>query len=157
MNPLRFNKRSVLLLGLLLPGLCLAENLVTNSNMETTGGWRGDRRFEKVEDNAVISMEAKKNKTVSFSQDVNTAKALGLVLKFRYRTADYAGRGLQLRGSRNDGGSTLHNRTLVADDKWHDVSWNFSEVRGSNRINFSIELLEGTGKVLFDDVTVEAK
>ena len=157
MNPLPLNKSLVLLLGLLIPALCVAENLFTNSNMDTTGGWKGDRRFEKVEDNAVISLEAKKNKTSSFSQDVNTAKALGLVLKFRYRTADYAGRGLQLRASRTDGSSTFHDQKLVADDKWHDASWNFSEVRGSNRINFSIELLEGTGKVLFDDVTVEAK
>ncbi len=157
MNPHPLFKRSLLLLGVLIPAVCLAESLFTNSNMDTTGGWRGDRRFEKVEDNAVVSMEAKKNKTVSFSQDVNTAKTPDLVIKLRYQTSDYAGRGLQLRALRNDGSSTFHNRPLVADGKWHDMTWNFSEVRGSNRITFSVELLEGTGKVLFDDVTVEPK
>jgi hypothetical protein len=150
-------KRLLLFLGLLVPGLCLAENLFNNSAMDTTGAWRGDRRFEKVEGNAVISLEAKKNKTVSFAQDVNTARTTDLVLKLRYQTTDYTGRGVQLRATRMDDSSTFHNRQLVADGKWHDLSWNFSEVRGSNRITFSVELLEGTGKVLFDDVTVEPK
>lgn len=157
MNAPLVTKRFVLLLALVVPGLCAAENLFTNSTMDTTGAWRGDRRFDKVEGNAVISLEAKKDKSVSFSQDANTAKARDLVLKLRYQTSDYAGRGLEFRGLRTDDSSTFHKRQLVADGKWHDLSWTFSEVRGSSRIIFSIELLEGAGKVLFDDVTVEPK
>ena len=157
MNNIFSTKRTVLGVALLVPGLCLAENLLTNSSMDTTGAWRGDRRFESVEGNAVISLEAKKNKPVSFSQDVTTRKITDVVLKFRYQTSDYAGRGLQLRATRQDDSSTHNNRQLKADGKWHEMTWNFSEIRGSQRLTFSIELLEGTGKVLFDDVTVEAK
>jgi hypothetical protein len=151
-------KIRVLLLALLVTSVAYAENLFTNSSMDTTGGWHGDRRFETVEDNKVATLEAKKNRTVSFSQDVDARNANDLILKFRYRTSDYVGRGLQLRGTRQGrGGSTLTTRPLKADGQWHDMSWNFSEVRDANRITFMLELLEGTGKVWFDDVTVEAK
>ena len=157
MNKILPAKPAVLFLALLLPCLCLAENLFTNSSMDTTGSWRGDRRFENVEGNAVLSLEAKKNKPVYFSQDVNTRKATDVVLKFRYQTSDYSGRGLQVRGLRQDDSSTFNNRQLKADGKWHDMTWNFTEIRGSQRMTFSVELLEGTGKVLFDDVTLETK
>ncbi|MCA1659462.1 MAG: hypothetical protein LC642_02815 [Verrucomicrobiaceae bacterium] len=150
-------KARILLFALLVPVIVFAENLFTNSSMDTTGGWQGDRRFETIEDNKVAVLEAKKNRTVSFSQDVDTRNATDLVLKLRYKTADYAGRGLQLRGSRPGSGSTISTRQLKADDQWHDMTWAFSEVRKSNRVKFEIELLEGTGKVFFDDVTVEAK
>lgn len=157
MGTILSSRSAVLFLVLLVPCLCLAENLFTNSSMDTTGAWRGDRRFETVDGNAVLTLEAKKNKTVSFSQDVTTRKVTDVVLKFRYQTSDYSGRGLQLRATRQDDSSTHNNRQLKADGKWHEMTWTFSEVRGSNRLTFSIELLEGTGKVLFDDVTVEEK
>lgn len=151
-------KTRLLVLALLVASVSYAENLFTNSSMDTTGGWQGDRRFETVDGNKVASLEAKKNRTVSFSQDVSTRDVSDLVLKLRYRTADYAGRGLQLRGRRQArGGSTLTTRPLKADGQWHEMTWNFTEVRDANRVTFTIELLEGTGKVLFDDVTVEAK
>ncbi len=149
--------KKYLLIALLIPTLCLAENLFRNSDMETGSGWSGDRRFEKVDENRVMVMEARKGRTVTCYQDVATRDQKDLILKFRYRTKDYSGRGLQLRGLRQNDSSTFRNINLKADDQWHDFEWQFSEIRGSSKIRFSFELLEGEGKVFLDDVALEPK
>ncbi|MEO7725041.1 MAG: hypothetical protein ABIU29_10235 [Chthoniobacterales bacterium] len=149
--------KKYLLIALLTPTLCLGENLFRNSDMDIGAAWSGDRRFEKVDDNQAMVMEAKKGRTVSCYQDAATRGQKDLILKFRYRTQDYIGRGLQLRGSRQNDSSTFRTISLKADDQWHDFEWQFSEIRGSSKIRFSFELLEGAGKVFLDDVTLEPK
>ncbi|AHF90736.1 hypothetical protein OPIT5_11515 [Opitutaceae bacterium TAV5] len=149
--------KTLLVLASLVPVVACAENLFKNSDMNGSGGWKGDRKYETVDGNRALSLSAEKKKIVSFSQDVKSKGITDLVLKFRYKTSDYKGRGLELRGKRDDGSSTFRTSDLKADDKWHAYTWNFSHVRGSETILFSIELLEGEGKVLFDDITVEPK
>lgn len=155
MKSLKFARLATLLT--IIPVAAIAENLFRNSDMNGSGGWKGDRKYETIDDNRVISLTADKKNTVSFSQEVNSKDTTDLVLKFRYKTADYSGRGLELRGKREDRSYTFRNATLKADDTWHNYTWVFTQVRGSKTILFSIELLEGQGKVIFDDITVEPK
>lgn len=149
-------KRTLLIIALM-PTLCFAENLFKNSSMDTASTWAGDRKFETVEGERVISLEAKKNKPQSFYQEVDTRDVKDVVLKFRYRTSDYSGRGLQIRGKRQNRSSTFRTINLTADGQWHEYTWQFTEMRDSGRMRFSLELLEGTGTVLIDDVTLEPK
>jgi len=149
-----------------------AENLFDNSKMDTAGGWKGTKKFVKeespaaedqntneaeVKENRVLVVSAKKRDWVEFSQEVASKGIKDLVLKFRYRTNDYAGRGLELRGYRQDRSSTFKNYTLVADGQWHEIEWKFTQVGNSNKIDFSFFILEGEGDVSFDDITVEPR
>ncbi|MDR1283361.1 MAG: hypothetical protein LBK99_21460 [Opitutaceae bacterium] len=149
--------KTLLVFASVLPAVACAGNLFKNSDMNGSGGWKGDRKYETVDGNRAISLGAEKKKTVSFSQDVKSKGITDLVLKFRYKTSDYKGRGLELRGKRDDGSWTFRNSDLKADGQWHNYTWNFNQVRGSETILFSVELLEGEGRVFFDDITVEPK
>jgi hypothetical protein len=147
-----------------------AENLFSNGNMNTAGGWKGDGKMVKDEpakgeaavqdakdlENRYLLLSAKKNGPVSFRQEVDTKGLVSVNLKFRYKTKDYKGPGLELRGKRMDGGSTFTNRELKADGEWHEMSWTFTQVAGSRKIDFSVILIQGEGEVAFDDVTAEA-
>ncbi len=155
-------------------GPLAAENLFANTTMDTTGGWKGDKKFvnegddnkaakkpakdeaaDKDKANRCLLLTAKLREQVSFSQEVATKGVTDLVLKFRYRTKDYVGRGFMLRGKRTDGGSTFTDRTLVKDGEWHEMTWDFSQVQGSNKVDFVFMALEGTGDIYLDDITVE--
>lgn len=154
--------------------LC-AENLFDNSTMDTTGGWRGDKKFVKEGDdekgakkaakaepdgqekpNRCLLLSAKPRVQVSFNQEVVTKGLTDLTLKFRYRTKDYIGRGFVVRGKRANRDSTFTDRTLVKDGEWHEMSWDYTQVDGSNKIDFIFTVLEGTGDIYLDDITVEA-
>lgn len=167
-------KKAVVCFLTLLCPLC-AENLFDNSTMDSTGGWKGDKKFvkegaagktpkkpakEEADNkemlNRVLQLTAKLRGQVSFSQEVPTKGLTDLLVKFRYRTKDYIGRGLMLRGLRPNGGSTYTSRPLVSDGEWHEMTWEFDQVDGSNKIEFVFMALEGTGDIYFDDITVEA-
>lgn len=158
MKSLRIVVVSITAIGIVMATPSIAENLFDNSSMDSSSSWRGDRDYEAEpgnEENRVIVLEANERRAVSFYQDVNTTRIKDLIFKFRYKSDNYKGRGYQTRGIRTDRSSTFRNRTVEADGEWHEVEWRFSEIRGSRRIRFEIELLEGEGEVLFDDVTVE--
>ncbi len=145
--------------------------------MDTAGGWKGTKKIASEDDgtakddkaakpekpdkehkaNRVLIVTAKKNDPVSFNQQVDTKDVEDLVITFRYRTKDYAGRGLELRGIRPDRGSTLTNYKLVADGAWHEITWKFGQLRGNKKIDFQFALLQGDGSVEFDDVSAVAK
>ncbi len=84
-------KHALLMLALM-PTLCLAENLFKNSSMDTASTWAGDRNFETVEGNRVMSLKAKKNKDVIFSQEIDARDQKALAVRFRYQSIDYKGR-----------------------------------------------------------------
>lgn len=147
-----------------------AENLFDNSTMDTTGGWKGSKKFAKEEtakpqdqvakktdtkENRIIIVSAKKREVVSFSQEVSSKGLTDVVVTFRYRTKDYSGRGLEVRGTRQDRSSTYSSYQIVADGQWHEVRWKFDQIRNSNKMDFSFILLEGEGDLHFDDITVE--
>lgn len=149
--------RKQILLILMMPLFASAENLAKDSSMDTSTGWSGDRKFKVVEDNRVLEMEADKKKTVFVHQDLRTREITDLYIKFRYRSSDYKGRGLQMRGKRDTGSSTFRTITITANGKWNEVEWRFSEIRGSNELRLSLELLQGEGTVMIDDVVVETE
>ena len=165
-------KITVCFLALIGP-LC-AENLFDNSTMDTTGGWKGSKKFVKEGDdlsvpkspakdeaaakdkaNRCLLLTAKLRGQVSFNQEVATKGVTDLTLKLRYRTKNYVGRGFMLRAKRADGGFTYTDRPLEVDGKWHEMTWDFGQVQGSNKIDFVFQALEGTGDIYFDDITVE--
>lgn len=149
--------KTLVALILSLPLCLFAENLAKDSTMDTSTGWSGDRKFEEIEDNRVLVLEAEKKKIVSVHQDIKTRDLSDLYVTLRYRSDDYEGRGFQLRGKRQNGSSTYRTHTLIADGKWHEIKWRFSELRGSNELRLSLDLLEGEGTVLIDDVVVETE
>ena len=150
-------KKTAFLCSLALVSCLSAENLFDNSTMDTAGGWKGSRKFVVEEkDNRVLSVEAKKRGPVSFSQKVPLRGLTDLVLKFRYRTANYNGRGFELKGTRPDDTWTFVNRAVETDGQWHEMEWTYTQVKGSNSIDFEISVLEGEGEIFFDDVTVES-
>lgn len=133
------------------------ENLFKNSDVNTPTVWQGDRKFDKDGENKVIKIVAKKSDTQKFLQEVSVGDAKDLVLSFRYKSADYKGRGLQLRGKRENGSSTFRNVTPKVSGEWVQYTWDFSEIRDSKRMVFSIEVLEGEGVFLFDDIKLTTK
>lgn len=141
-----------------------AENLFSNGAMDSAGGWKGTKKMvEEPKDekslekpNRCLMLTAKKSDPVSFNQEADTKGLFGVNLRFRYRTKDYQGLGLELRGVRQDGSFTYTNRPLEADGQWHEVSWAFNQVVGSKKIDFTFRLLQGMGDVYFDDISAEA-
>ncbi|MEX2579762.1 MAG: hypothetical protein WD342_11950 [Verrucomicrobiales bacterium] len=146
-------KRTLLIVALA-PTLCLAENLVKDGTMDTATVWSGDRKFETIDDNRVLVLESKRNRNAKVATDVKTRDLHDLVITFRYKSADFEGRGIQLLCTRPDSSYVYQNVNVRADDKWHEHTWNFSEVRDARSLEFSIELLEGSGSVLIDDVVI---
>jgi hypothetical protein len=162
-------KNTIFCLMALVAPLC-AQNLFSNGTMDTAGGWKGDGKMVKGDPvkgepakeagkepaNRFLLLSAKKNGPVSFRQEVDTKGLITVNLKFRYKSTDYKGPGLEIRGKRMDGSSTFSNRDLVVDGEWHEMSWSFTQVGGSKKIDFSFIVIQGEGEVAFDDVTVEA-
>ncbi len=153
-----------------------ADNLFDNGTMDTAGGWKGSRKIIKDEEAAahpappaangksvkqeeprVLLVSAKKRDIVSFSQEIETRGLTDIIITFRYRTKDYIGRGLELRGVRRDRNSTYTNRPVVADGRWHEVEWHYNQVFGSSEIDFIFAVLEGKGDICFDDITARPK
>lgn len=149
--------KRILLTAILLPSLCFADNLFKNGGMDTSSGWKGDRKFVPLDDSRVILLKADKRKPTSFYQSVDTKDIKDLTVKYRYKSFNYKGRGMQIRGTRGDGGSTFNTFDVEADGKWHEKTWRFSEVRDHRQIKFSFILLEGEGEVFFDDISVDIK
>ena len=149
--------KKILSIAVFLPALCLAENLVKDGAMDSSTAWKGDRKFEEIEGNRVLSIEAKDNRVVAVSQELNTRDLSDLNYQFRYRSENYKGRGLQFRGTRSDGSSTYRTIEVKSDGQWHEYSSTFTAVRGSKDVTFSFELLEGEGTVQIDDVVIEPK
>ncbi len=141
--------------------LC-AENRFDNSTMDTTGSWKGSRKMMKEpadpnsEPNRVLVVNANKRGMESFSQEVDSKGVTSFTVRFRYRTKDYAGLGLEIRGTRPSGDFTYNQYALAADDKWHEVVWKFNRVFDSDEIKFVFSVLQGEGEVWFDDITVAA-
>lgn len=148
--------RLPIIVAVLAAPLLHAENLFRNSEMDSTAAWRGDKTFTELDLNRVAVLKANPRREVLLYQTAKTRNLKDVVLKFRYKSTDYQGRGLQLRGERADGSSTFVNMDLKADGQWHDKTWRFSEVRGSPSINFIFKLMEGSGTVYFDDILLEA-
>lgn len=151
-------KKILILTVMLLPSSVFAENLFSNSDMSTTGAWRGSRSFTTLDGEKVLVMKASPRRIESFSQGAATRGMKDVVVSFRYMSPDYSGRGFQLRGHRPDGSSTFRSFNLTSDGQWHNLSWRFSEIRNCNKIDFTFDVLEGDGTIYFDDVKVtEAK
>ena len=149
--------KNIILAALLLPSLCFAENLFKNGGMDTSSGWKGDRKYVPLDGSRVIMVKANKRKAVSFGQTVGSRDVTDFYLTYRYKSFNYKGRGFKLSGTRDNGSSTFNTYDLKADGKWHKMKKKFTEVEGSRNIKFTFTILEGKGEVFFDDIYVDVK
>lgn len=148
--------KKIILLLFLASGSLFAENLFDNSTMDSAGGWKGTRKFIDDAGNRVISVEGNRNRIVGFTQDVATRGMKELVLSFRYKTSDYKGGWLEVRGKNQSAGGSYYQMYLKADGQWQKQSYKFHDFGKNNQTTFSITLKKGEGTVFFDDVTLEA-
>jgi hypothetical protein len=159
------------------PLLCLlamvvpmsAKNLFSNGTMDTAGGWKGSKKIEqeakkteaglgldeKAKPNRYLAVSGNMKELQTFSQDVDSKGVITLNLKFRYKSKDYIGRGLEIRGVRQSRDFTYISMPLISDGEWHEISWEYDQVSGSRKIDFQFSLLQGKGDVFFDDFVVE--
>jgi hypothetical protein len=141
-----------------------AENLLKNGDFEKgVTYWRGDRKVigeEGKPENHVAQVDVNKRQARFFHQEADTRDMKDIRLTFRMKaSADYKGRGVQLRFKRRQGGFTYRDLDVAAGADWKDVTWNFGEIRGENKLVLEVEVKDGdAGSVYFDDfVLVEAK
>ena len=134
-------------------------NLLKNSDMSLgVWGWVGDRAFIKDEDNSVLAVRAKSGSERVFSQEFLAHRATDLEVTFKYKTADYKGRGLRI--SMVHGNSSWYNdMDLKTDNEWHEVKWNFRDAKDKSKLILRFAIKEGEGTVFFDDIvaTLTAK
>ncbi|MDR0533251.1 MAG: hypothetical protein LBH01_04785 [Verrucomicrobiales bacterium] len=130
-------------------------NLFKNGDMNNgTIGWQGDRRFVDDGDNRVMEVKAKKSGPRVFSQEISTEKATGLTVKFKYKTADYKGKGLRIEVKWTSG-NTQYTRygdvELKADGAWQEAGNKITDINAS-KVSVVFTLSEGEGTVYFDDI-----
>jgi len=133
----------------------MAGNLFKNGDMSNgTMGWQGDRRFVDDGGNRVMEVKAKKSGPRVFSQEINTEKVSDLVIKFKYKTADYKGKGLRIE-VKWASGNTQYTRygdvTLKADGTWQEDGSKIADINAP-KVNVIFTLSEGEGTVYFDDI-----
>lgn len=165
---LSFLATSALLLAASLPALQAAdppkapapEELLKNGDFEKgVANWRGDRKIvveEGKPENHVAEVVSTKRQARSFQQDIDTRGMKDITLKFRMKpSADYAGRGVQLRFVRHGGGFTFNNMDLKGGEDWKDHTWKFSEINNEPKLTFIVEVEDGdAGSVFFDDFSI---
>jgi hypothetical protein len=161
MKPIHLSATHAAILVLLLCGGMNHLSAQTISNGDLSKGntpWKGDRDVEDDPEkpgNKVLVVELKKSKPAIFSQQVDTGDAKNLTFTFEYKvSADYRNDGFRVKGTRADG-SFWWQDYVPAPGAWHKVEYFFKSVNGSRRIDFSVEVKPGTGKIFFDNFTVK--
>lgn len=62
---------------------------------------------------------------------------------------------MTLRMERSDRSATFTSRKIEKKEGWQDVTWTFSEIRGSTALKFLVIFHPGQGSVFLDDVVVK--
>jgi hypothetical protein len=149
------------LIGCFLIAACapLQAELLDNGDLSKGAAtWKGDRKV--VDDpadatNKVIVVDVQKNRPVSFFQPIDTRGVNSFTVTFQMKTSDdYKGNGFTLRISRPDGNHTFHDYGVTARGSWRKFSWPFNDLRGNNKVTFTVECKEGVGKLYFDDFSI---
>jgi len=150
---------SVLVLTLV-AGALHGEELLRNGDFERgTSGWKGDRKvIEYSADNKVCRIEVDDEIQAFYQADIDVEDLKDVVLTFKYQiSSDYSGRGLTMQFVRPDGSWTYRTINLENPGKWQTYKWHFGEIRGAEEITLKLEILEGEGTVMFDDISVQPK
>ena len=135
--------------------LGLNASILKNSDFEKgSTGWKGDKNIEYetyLKANKVCRIEVDA-KDQEFYQQIKSKDAKDLVLTFRVRkSADYEGRGISVRFTREDTSYTFYDRTVKGED-WQEIRIRYSDLQGSKEIKFSVIVRSGKeGHIDFDD------
>lgn len=150
---------AVLLLAVVMASGHLAAQSISNGDLSKgAASWRGDRDVQDDPDtaaagNKVLAVELKKSKSATFSQTVDAGSAKTVTFTFDVKASeDYNGDGFQVKVTRGNGSF-----------QWQDFSkagpaWEKQEFvlrNASRKVEFSIEVRAGKGKLFFDNFAVK--
>ena len=124
---------------------------------EEEGGllaWKGDHEKSSESGGTIYTLEGKDQGTNMMTvsiKDVQKRFPNGMRIRFQYRSEDFVGDGVEMRGEFPDlrGLFTYRNPTLRFDGKWNEYLWPFSDTKGQELMNFQILLENGEGSVSF--------
>lgn len=149
-------------LAIAFPLLSIAsENLITNGDFSKgSSRWKGDENIEfetPDEKNKICLIEIDEDDDIEFYQSISsTSKYKDLVLKFKIKkSADYKGRGYQVRFIRSDGSYSYMTRSLPKNNEWKDMEIKFSDLKKSSKIDLKFIVRSGdSGSLAFDNIVV---
>lgn len=138
-----------------------SENLIINGDFSKgSSRWKGDENIEfetPDEKNKICKIEIDEDDDIEFYQSISsTSKYKDLTLKFKIKkSADYKGRGYQIRFIRNDGSYSYMTRKLPKNNEWKDMEIKFSDLKKSSKIEVKFIVRSGeSGYLAFDDIVV---
>src|SRR5204862_4143531 len=134
-------------------GHVAAQSISNGDLSKGAASWRGDRDVmddpdKAASSNKVLAVELKKSKSCTFSQTVDAGSAKTLTFTFDVKASeDYNGDGFQVKITRAN-----------SSFQWQDYSrvgpaWGKQELvftNASRKVEFSIEVRAGKGKLFFD-------
>ena len=148
-------------LAIAFPLLSIAsENLITNGDFtKGSSRWKGNENIEfetPDEKNKICKIEVDDDDDIEFFQPINTSKLKDLTLKFKIKkSANYKGRGYEVRFIRNDGSYTFMTRNPPKNNDWKDMEIKFSNLKKSSRVKVKFIIKSGkSGYLAFDDISV---
>ena len=137
------------------------ENLITNGDFSKgSSRWKGDENIEfetPEEKNKICKIEVDEDDDIEFYQFISsTSKYKDLILKFKIKkSANYKGRGYQVRFIRSDGSYSYMTRNLPKNNDWKDMEIKFSDLKKSSRIELKFIIRSGdSGYLAFDNIIV---
>ena len=139
-------------------GHVAAQSLSNGDLSKGAASWRGDRDVQDDPDkaassNKVLAVEVKKSKSATFSQTVDAGSAKTLTFTFDVKgSEDYNGDGFQVKITRANGSFQWQNYAKIG-PTWEKQELVFTNA--SRKIEFSIEVKAGKGKLFFDNFAVK--
>ncbi|MFH0980517.1 MAG: hypothetical protein V2A79_03135 [Planctomycetota bacterium] len=148
------------------------ESILKNGDFEKGKmGWKMEPGIRVVDEpgaapgqpaNQVLEAEAHKSRTRKMQAQLNVStKAKALIFSMRvkaspsFRSATPSADQLTLRLERPDRSATFTSRRIATNDVWQTIDWNYTQLEGARRLDFSIEFHPGDGSVYVDDAVMK--
>ena len=158
-----------LLLAFALSAPANDDNMVKNGDFEKGKmGWKTEPGVHVIDitdagkANKVLEVELDKNSKKMASTRVNLkskTKALTLTLRVKpspgFKSATPDGTQLTIRFKRADGSHSFWEKKVTSKDEWQEIKWDYSDLKGSAALVFSIEFHPGEGVLWVDDVVAK--
>jgi hypothetical protein len=119
--------------------------------------WKGDGSLSEERGETILRIKASSSeKQIERSYDVGEFPD-GMVLKFSYRSSDYVGTGLKLKGYNTPVGHYHRVIAIPGDGEWREAEWPYKaeQYMEARNIRMVIQVLEGAGDVEFKEIRVE--
>jgi len=120
--------------------------------------WKGDGDIKRKDGEEIILIEADLANSRKFEQSFETRDLPnGTNFVLQYRTSDYVGSGMKLKGYYNARDFFFRPVPFVADGEWHEANYRHETTKynGSAEIRIQVEVLGGTGSVEFKELKVK--